>query len=180
MISEVSVEGEPSRPSPKAQILDRSSGRDSCSRVSGTDFTEQPVTLEAGGEPPVVLFLAQVPPLPAGGPAMQSGSMGAVCRKGPRFYPLPLRRTRRFPNFPPAAWLEDEGWTPPVLVDDEAGTALKLGLSAFPFWVFLDSEGNVAARAVGRSSRRRSVRSSPASLNRGSIGCRLPNSPARR
>ena len=54
------------------------------------------------------------------------------------------------PNYPPSAWLTREHWTFPTLVDSDdsqAGTAF--GLSSFPYFVALDKDGNVAARAVG-------------------------------
>lgn len=54
------------------------------------------------------------------------------------------------PNFPPSAWFEREGFTGPVLVDDEAGSvAQAYGLPAFPYFVFVDADGRVAGRVVG-------------------------------
>ncbi len=53
-------------------------------------------------------------------------------------------------NFPPAEWLERENWSVPVLVDDEAQTVgAAFGLSAFPFFVFVDAEGRVLQRVAG-------------------------------
>ena len=53
-------------------------------------------------------------------------------------------------NFPPAEWLESEGWTVPVIVDAEDQTiGAAFGLSAFPFWVFVDAEGRVLQRVAG-------------------------------
>jgi thiol-disulfide isomerase/thioredoxin len=54
------------------------------------------------------------------------------------------------PNYPPTAWLEREGWTGDVLLDDEQSTAAAAyGLSSYPFLVFLDGDGKVVARASG-------------------------------
>ncbi len=119
--------------------------------VSGTDFAEEAVTLEAGGEPTVILFLAHAcPHCQREVPAMQEWLDGGGLPDGTQILSVATAQDSTQPNFPPAAWLEEEGWTPPVLVDDEAGTAATaFGLRAFPFWVFLDSAGNVAARAVG-------------------------------
>jgi thiol-disulfide isomerase/thioredoxin len=51
-------------------------------------------------------------------------------------------------NYPPSAWFEREGWPLPVLVDSDAGVlATAFGLSAFPYWVALDTEGRVVTRA---------------------------------
>ena len=57
------------------------------------------------------------------------------------------------PNVPPSAWLEEEGWSQPVLADGDAyevGTAY--GLTSFPFWVFVDADGTVVARDSGELS----------------------------
>ena len=53
-------------------------------------------------------------------------------------------------NCPPQKWLEREGWSAPVLADDEASSAAQAyGLSAFPYFVAVDAEGKVVARATG-------------------------------
>lgn len=54
------------------------------------------------------------------------------------------------PNFPPAAWLQDEGWAGDVLVDDEGTSAgIAYGLAGYPFMVMLDADGRVVARTSG-------------------------------
>jgi hypothetical protein len=54
------------------------------------------------------------------------------------------------PNYPPSEWLESEGWTPPVLLDDtEYAVGDVFGLTAFPFWVFVNADGTVAGRLTG-------------------------------
>jgi thiol-disulfide isomerase/thioredoxin len=53
-------------------------------------------------------------------------------------------------NYPPSAWFEREGWPNTVLIDDvESPLARGFGLSAFPFWVAVDADGNVVARTEG-------------------------------
>lgn len=55
------------------------------------------------------------------------------------------------PNWPPTDWLDDEGYTGATIVDDgESTIANAYGMSGTPFWVAIDSEGNVVARASGR------------------------------
>lgn len=57
---------------------------------------------------------------------------------------------RARPNFPPAAWLDDEGWPGDVLLDsDELDGAQALGTSGYPFLVYLDADGTVVARTSG-------------------------------
>jgi thiol-disulfide isomerase/thioredoxin len=53
-------------------------------------------------------------------------------------------------NYPPSSWFEREQWPTTVLLDSESGEiASAYGLTGFPFWVAVDAEGNVAARAAG-------------------------------
>ncbi|MDZ7676856.1 MAG: TlpA disulfide reductase family protein [Acidimicrobiales bacterium] len=53
-------------------------------------------------------------------------------------------------NFPPSAWLDDEGWTGDRLFDDEDSTAgAAYGLSSFPMMAFLDADGEVVQRLSG-------------------------------
>ncbi len=57
------------------------------------------------------------------------------------------------PNYPPAAWLEREGWAGDVLVDDETFTAANAyGLSTYPYLVALDANGTVVGRTSGERS----------------------------
>jgi thiol-disulfide isomerase/thioredoxin len=53
------------------------------------------------------------------------------------------------PNYPPEAWLEREGWTPPVVVDPTNEIANAYGLSAYPFFVFVNADGTVQSRRSG-------------------------------
>jgi hypothetical protein len=56
------------------------------------------------------------------------------------------------PNYPPDAWLAREGWTPPVIVDGDRQIATAYGLTAFPYWVAIGADGNVAGRLTGELS----------------------------
>ena len=52
-------------------------------------------------------------------------------------------------NYPPQKWLADEGWSETQLYDLDREIGNAYGLSAFPFWVFLDKDLNVVARRTG-------------------------------
>ena len=57
------------------------------------------------------------------------------------------------PNYPPAAWLDREEWTEPIIMDDEDATVgQSFGLTSYPFWVIVAPDGTVAARAAGELS----------------------------
>jgi cytochrome c biogenesis protein CcmG, thiol:disulfide interchange protein DsbE len=54
------------------------------------------------------------------------------------------------PNYPPSEWLDREGWPVKTLADDADSTAAKaFGLSAYPFFVALNADGEVVARTSG-------------------------------
>ena len=54
------------------------------------------------------------------------------------------------PNYPPAPWLDREGWTGRVILDDEGGSAAgSFGLTSYPYLVLVDADGNVIARNAG-------------------------------
>lgn len=54
------------------------------------------------------------------------------------------------PNYPPSAWLQREGWTVPLIRDDNSNSAhAAYGSGGFPYWVFVNSDGSVALRTSG-------------------------------
>ena len=54
------------------------------------------------------------------------------------------------PNYPPGPWVDREGWTGRVLLDDESGTAASaFGLTSYPYLVLVDGDGNVVDRNAG-------------------------------
>lgn len=57
------------------------------------------------------------------------------------------------PNWPPDEWLAGEDWPGSVLVDATDAAAEAYGLTATPFWVFVDADGEVVARVSGRITR---------------------------
>ena len=52
-------------------------------------------------------------------------------------------------NYPPQKWLADEGWSETQLYDLDREIGNAYGLSAFPYWVFLDKDLKVVARRTG-------------------------------
>ena len=57
------------------------------------------------------------------------------------------------PNYPPDDWLIREDWNVPVIFDDENNSiAEHFGLPAFPYWVFLNSDGTINMRHSGSLS----------------------------
>jgi peroxiredoxin len=52
-------------------------------------------------------------------------------------------------NWPPSAWLEEEGWTVPTLIDRTGTAGQASGQSAFPYFIAVDGDGEVVARLTG-------------------------------
>jgi thiol-disulfide isomerase/thioredoxin len=84
-------------------------------------------------------------------PAIQGWlSAGGTIPRGVDLVTVSTFVDERRENYPPDAWLEREGWTAPVLVDDAAASvATAFGLDGTPYWVFLDTQGRVVLRASG-------------------------------
>ena len=53
------------------------------------------------------------------------------------------------PNYPPSEWLERENWTAPVIEDESGAVASAYGMTAFPYFVFVNADGTVAGRTTG-------------------------------
>jgi thiol-disulfide isomerase/thioredoxin len=121
--------------------------------VQGTSFDGSPVSISADGRPKVVLFLAhwcahcqaEVPLLQdwiaAGGQPDDIDLVSVATSIDPSY-----------PNYPPEAWLDREGWTVPVIVDPTDSVAASYGVSAFPFWTFIRADGTVGGRLTGELS----------------------------
>lgn len=54
-------------------------------------------------------------------------------------------------NYPPSAWFTRTGWPNTVLLDSTAGEIAAMhGLTVFPYWVAVNGDGEVVARATGQ------------------------------
>ena len=110
---------------------------------------EGEVTVPAQGEPTIVVFLAhwcsvcqsEVPVITewVGDGGLPEGvALRAVATSNE-----PTR-----PNYPPDEWLEREAWPAPVMYDD-GSVAQAYGVEAFPFFAFVDEDGELLGRTSG-------------------------------
>lgn len=54
------------------------------------------------------------------------------------------------PNYPPSAWIDEEGWAGEQLYDDAQSTAAAAyGVTSFPYVVYIDEDGTVTRRHAG-------------------------------
>ena len=118
--------------------------------ISGSDWKGNPVTIDPGdGRPKLIVFLAHwCPHCQAEVPEIQTWLNGTGGNPEVDLYGVATSINRSRPNWPPGEWLEREGWTPPTVMDSNNRVSLAYGLSAFPYWVVLNSEGRVVYRAA--------------------------------
>jgi hypothetical protein len=122
--------------------------------ITGQSPTGTPVTVQPGGGPQVVIVGAPWCPhcnreLPKTVKALNDGSLGH-----PRITLVVTAQQPSYPNWPPAEWVASTLHWPtnlaPVMLDDKDTTAASaLGTPAYPYFVFVDSQGKVGSRLTG-------------------------------
>ncbi len=119
--------------------------------VDGADFDGAPVALGAAGRPQLIMFLASwCPACQQELPAVVAWQEAGGVPDGVDLVAVSTGLDPARPEWPPTDWFEREGYGGPILVDDADGSvAGAYGLTGTPFWVALDADGRVAARASG-------------------------------
>ena len=118
--------------------------------VTGTDFDGATHTVGPDGRPKILIFLAHwCPHCQAEVPEVQAWLDSGGLPAEVDIYAFTVMTDHLRPNWPPQEWLDDEGWTPPVIMDDEQGSVVEAyGMRGTPFYVVLDGEN----RNIGRFS----------------------------
>ncbi len=119
--------------------------------VDGADFASTPVAIGDTGNPQLLFFMASwCPACQQELPEVVSWVEQGGLPNGVELTAVVTGLDDARPNWPPDAWFEEEGYTGEVLVDDAEGSvAQAYGLSATPFWVALDADGQVVGRVAG-------------------------------
>ena len=119
--------------------------------LTGTTFDDEEVTITADGTPKAIYFLAHwCPHCQAEVPLVQGLIDAGRVPEGFEIYGVSTAVDRGRGNFPASTWLEEEGFTPTVIRDDELSSALgAYGNGGFPYVVYLDGENRVLARSAG-------------------------------
>ena len=119
--------------------------------VFSADFSGQPAAIENDGVPKMIVFLAHwCVHCQREVPAVQAWIDDNGVPAGVDFVSVATSISDIRPNYPPDTWLEREGWTPRVVVDDPSSTiSSAFGLSAFPYYVLMDGSGTVVRRIAG-------------------------------
>lgn len=121
--------------------------------VSGVDWTDQPVRIDPGEDGPmgIVLLAHWCPHCQEEVTEMSEWLAEEGTPEGVTLRAVSTLTDQQRPNYPPSTWLEGEDWPIRTLMDDEDSTVAEAyGLTATPYWVFVDGEGDVVARAAGR------------------------------
>lgn len=146
------IEGTPLPAFPGPGVSDPAVGQPAPG-VTGTDFDGTPVAITADGRPKVVIFLAHwCPHCQEEVPVVQAWVTAGGVPDGVDLIAVATAIDPAAPNHPPDAWLQREGWSSPVIADPTNSVAQAYGLTAFPFWVYIDPDGAVRARVVGKLS----------------------------
>ncbi|MEM7340463.1 MAG: thioredoxin fold domain-containing protein [Actinomycetota bacterium] len=119
--------------------------------LTALDFAGNEVTIDADGRPKAVYFLAHwCPHCQEEVKVVQQLIDDGQLPDGLDLYAVSTAVDQGAGNYPPEAWLIDEGFEPTTVRDDEASTAFQaFGGSGFPYVVSLDGDHNVLARTAG-------------------------------
>ncbi len=122
--------------------------------VRGADWNGNEVTIEPDGTPKIVVFLAHwCPHCQAEVPVIQQWVDEGNLPDDVEMISIATGTNRLRDNWPPQDWLEREGWTQPVIMDDELTTvAVHYGMGATPMFMVLDGENNNLGRISGELS----------------------------
>jgi thiol-disulfide isomerase/thioredoxin len=119
--------------------------------VRGADFEGNQVAITNDGRAKAIVFLAHwCPHCQVEVPKVQEWIDAGGSVDGVDLYSVATASNSGRPNYPPSEWLQREGWTVPVIVDDSSGSVhTAYGSGGFPYWVFTNSDGTVELRSAG-------------------------------
>ena len=120
--------------------------------IDGSSFDGSPVKVDTGdGTPRVIVFVAHwCPHCQKEVPAIQQWIDDGNLPKGVEIVYVSTGVAPERGNYPVSDWIEKEGVTPKVVLDDDQSAAASdYGLSGFPYFVMIDGQGKVVARGSG-------------------------------
>ena len=121
--------------------------------IRGKSPKGEPVTIAPDGKQVIIVAAPWCPhcnrELPPIVSALNGGTLGPV-----KITLVVSGQRPDYPNWPPGDWVYNTIHWPaqagPVLLDDKSQTAAgALGLPAYPYFVFVDSQGRVGSRNTG-------------------------------
>jgi cytochrome c biogenesis protein CcmG/thiol:disulfide interchange protein DsbE len=137
---------------PSTESVDFSAAGQIAPDVAGNNFEGTAVSITNDGKAKGIAFIAHwCPHCQEEVPRVQEwlNSGGGV--EGVDLYSVSTAASSGRTNYPSSEWLEREGWTIPVIVDDQDDSVhAAYGAGGFPYWVFLNADGTVAVRTAGQ------------------------------
>ena len=118
---------------------------------SGENFDGDKVSVDPAKDGPMAVMIVAhwCPHCQAEVPRVQQLVDSQGLPDGVQIYTVASSNDPSRGNWPPSAWLEGVGWTQPVVADTDNSIAQAYGLTAFPYFVFIDGQGKVVARTSG-------------------------------
>lgn len=137
---------------PQGQV-DRSQGQVAAT-VVGADWEGTRVAIEPNGRPKVVIFLAHWCQFcQAEVPIVQDFVDAGGVPDDVDFISVSILADPNRVEFPPQNWLAREGWTTPIIADNQArSVATAYGAFSTPFWMVLDGNNVNLGRTSGMMS----------------------------
>lgn len=121
--------------------------------VTGTDAEGNEYKIGPDGRPKIVVFLAHwCPHCQREVPVIESWLASGGLPEGVDLYSTTVltNRLRDSSTWPPSQWLEEAGWTTPVIRDSQDGSvALAYGLTGTPMYLVLDGDNTNLGRISG-------------------------------
>lgn len=119
--------------------------------LAGTDFAGNTVSIGADGRAKLIVALAHWCPYCNNEVPILNEWYAAGIPDGVDVIALHVYADPTRPHFPPAAWVEEVGFSLPLIADDESRTLVRtLGIPAVPFWLLVSADGTVMERATGQ------------------------------
>lgn len=139
---------------PNTQAIDFTAAGLTAPYVFGQNFDGDEVSITNDGTAKAIVFLAHwCSHCQQEVPRVQEWLDNGGGVDGVDIYSVSTAINSGQPNYPPSAWLDNEEWTVPVIVDDNDNSVLNAyGAGGFPYWVFLDADGTVSVRTAGELS----------------------------
>lgn len=141
-------------PMPREASFDTSATGLAAPEIFGQDYSDADVSITNDGTAKAIVFVAHwCPHCQVEIPKVQEWVDAGGSVEGVDLYTVSTSINSSRTNYPPSEWLAREGWTAPVIVDDQSSTAHQaFGAGGFPFWVFLNADGTVGVRTAGQLS----------------------------
>lgn len=120
--------------------------------LSGYSFDGSPVSITPGKDGKLlIVFVAHwCPHCQKEVPLLVEWMKTGRAPEDARVVAVSTSATNSRPNFPPSSWLDDEDWPVDVLADnDKYDAAVAYGLTGFPYFVLVNTDGTVAKRLSG-------------------------------